>query len=309
MILAIAFLLLPSVFWDKTPQSVIDLVRNGVKSIVVPPNLAAAWKAHSAVTVTAADVATFEKLPAPGISFRAEVASPTREPWVNSNGWHYLRQPNGRFFYDAPGGSAALAAAEAFTFGGETLIKTDDAGLPSLARMLNFLGGIEQEKMQPVADIAFVDDGSSLSAECMNLLIRRNLLVTTNSSASPGQAMRVVLGSPQYPRKDAANPVVFAQEVREHLTDEKRSLRIYGTDVVVGRLATDASKTRVFLLNYGSGKYSIEGIRVRVLGHYSKMQVFDSEGNNKVTDTALGSDAAEFTLPKLKTFEIVDLYR
>jgi hypothetical protein len=302
-------LLVPSLFWDKGPQSAPELLRSGVTSIVASPEIAATWKNQPAVRVTAADPASFEKLPTPGISFRSDVASATREPWVDSDGWHYLRRPDGRFLYDVPGPTADLAAAEAFTFGGQAAIKTDGAGLPSLAKMLKFLAGIQDEQLRPVVNIAFVDDGSTRSAECLNLLIRRNLLVQASKSpVSTSTLLPVVLGSADYPTKDASNPVVFAQQVREHLTDGKRSLRIYGSDVVIGRLASNGGKTRVYLLNYGTGKYSVDGIRVRVLGRYSKAQVFDPESSSsKLIDTLFDSESAEFTLPKLKTFAVVDL--
>lgn len=302
-------LLLPSIFWTGGPQSAAELKRDGIEKIVVPSNMLTAWKGQSAIEVSAANPADFERLAAPGISFHSQVASATREPWVNSNGWHYLRQPSGHFLYDAPGQSAMLAAAEAFSFGGQALIQTDEAGLAGLARMLTFLAGIPDEKMRPVVNIDFVDDGSSVSAECMNLLIRRNLLVEARHSELQEQKLQlVVLGSADYPKKDAANPVVFAQQVREHLTDEKRSLRIYGSNVVIGRMASNGRKTRVFLLNYGAGKYSIEGLRVRVLGHHSQVRLLDPELlGNKLTDTLYSKDATEATIQRLKTFAIIDL--
>jgi hypothetical protein len=306
--LTVAFLV-PSLFWDKGPQSAPELLRNGLTSVVASPTVAAEWRSQSAIRVSPADPAGFEKLPTPGISFRSDVASATREPWVNSDGWRFLRHPNGRFLYDAPGPAAELAAAEAFTFDGKAAIKTDAAGLRGLARILTFLAGIQDEQLRPVADIAFVDDGSAMAGECLNLLIRRNLLVqATHSPVATPKLLPVELGSADYPKKDASNPVVFAQQVRAHLSDAKRSLRIYGSDVVIGRLASNGAKTRVYLLNYGAEKYSVEGIRVRVLGHYSKAKLLDSaDSGSKLIDTAFNPEAAEFTLPKLKTFAVVDL--
>jgi hypothetical protein len=202
-----------------------------------------------------------------------------------------------------------LAAAEAFTFNGQAIIHTDQAGLIPLAHMLAFLATLPDTHFQPVVNVDFVDDGSGTSAECLNLLIRRNLLVeATHSAADQPRLRTVVLGSPAYPKKDAANPVVFAQLVRHNLTDDKRSLRIYGSSVVIGRLTSNGGKTRVLLLNYGTGKYSVDGLRVRVLGRFAHAHLLDPVlPANKLSDPLFAPDAAEFTLQKLKTFAIIQL--
>lgn len=304
-----AAFLLPAIFWTGGPQTAPQLTATGVSSIVVAPDQLPAWKSQSSIAVSAQDPSGYEKLPAPGITFRSDVASATREPWVNSNGWRFLRKPDGRFFYDAPGPSAALAAAEAFTFKGDALIHTNAAGLQPLARMLKFLSTLPPGQYDPIVNIDFVDDGSPMSAECLNLLIRRNLLAEdTRSEQAQPHLQVVVLGSPAYPKKDAANPVVFAQQVRQHLTDQKRSLRIYGSSVVIGRLASDGQKTRVLLLNYGAGKYMVNGLRVRVLGHYTEAHLLDPDlSANKLADSLFNPDAAEFTLLNLKTFAVIEL--
>ncbi len=304
---SVAFLL-PFIFWSGGPQSAPVLIRAGVRKIVAPADQLSAWRAQSAIDVSAADPAAYEKLAAPGTSFKSSVASATREPWVISNGWHYLRKPNGHFFYEAPEQSAALAAAEAFVFAGEAMIHTDDAGLPVLRSMLDFLAAVPHDQLKPVADVAFIDDGSATAAECLNLLIRRNIMAESTAAAASEPRLQVVLGSASYPKKDASNPAVFAQQVREHLSDEKRSLRIYGSNVVVGRLAAGGGKTRVFLINYGAGKYSIEGLRCRVLGHYSKAHLYDPElAAGQLSDPLFDTDATEFTIAKLKTLAVIDL--
>jgi len=36
----------------------------------------------------------------PRVAGRADVASATRRPWIDSNGWRFVRQPTGKFYYD-----------------------------------------------------------------------------------------------------------------------------------------------------------------------------------------------------------------
>jgi hypothetical protein len=118
----------------------------------------------------------------------------------------------------------------------------------------------------------------------------------------------VALGNPDYPRTEAGNPKLLAEKVRAHLTDEKRLLRIYGSDVVIGRLLGDPHTARLFLINYGAAKSPIHGLRIKVLSSYSKLHAVQY-GNSPcyLTDILTGSDATEFTLPELGTFATIDL--
>ena len=74
-----------------------------------------------------AEQASREALPSPGIVARAGVASPTRSPWIVANGWRFTRKPGAKYRYDVPAGKAALAAAEAFAYGADAVLKIDPA--------------------------------------------------------------------------------------------------------------------------------------------------------------------------------------
>src|ERR1017187_1686382 len=76
--------------------------------------------------------------------YHMNVASATRVPWVDANGWRFEREPGRSFFYDAPPDSAALAAAEAFAYGVEAAIRAAPEDLAPFARMLKFLSEIDQ---------------------------------------------------------------------------------------------------------------------------------------------------------------------
>jgi hypothetical protein len=237
-------------------------------------------------------------------------ASATHAPWVVANGWRFIRRPQGRFYYDVTGKQAALAAAEAFCYGANAMVRTDAAGLKPLAEMLDFLRTIPGESLPPVADIGYIDDGSAASGEVMNLLVRDNLLFQVVTSPDRRLKLNVKLGAKEYPLEDAKNPGTVAHAVRFHLTDEKRSLRIYGSQVVVARLTGSDGRVRLHLLNYAGANRKVDGIRVRVLGQYPKHHLSIADGAGvELLDYSVEADATEFTLPELKTYAVIDLSR
>lgn len=309
IVLALA-VLLPSLFWDHGPDTAAALRDAGITHVSVPQSMAESWKKVSGISVEVADPQGMRKLPPPSVHFRMDEASATRAPWVDANGWRYLRYAGSKFYCDAPGKAAALAAAEAYTYGAGTLIHTDADGLKPLGQMLQFLGKLPPVDLPPVSDIRFIDDGSPQSGEFMNLLIRRNLLFRIAKPGDSGKGLVVQLGSKEYPKSEAANPSLLAAKVRANLTDEKRSLRIYGSEVVIGRLLAENGSARLYLLNYQSGRRAVEGIRVRVSGDYAKHSVsaYDAPGRT-LMDYSMKTGATEFTLPELKTYAVVDLTR
>src|SRR5207247_9280187 len=109
-----------------------------------------------------------------------------------------------------------------------------------------------------------VADGSSVAGGVMSLLARRNLLFEVGRSPAAHFRINVVVGGNEYPREEAADPSAFALKVRRQLTDEQRSLRVYGSEVVICRLTGDAERVRLHLLNYGGP--GIRGPRMSLPG-------------------------------------------
>ncbi len=308
MLLALA--LLPGLLWDGPPASVDALREAGITGVYVPAEQYAAWKQAGQFPAQPADVRDVVKLPAPAVLYRANVASATSPPWLVSNGWRFLRNTRVRFLYEAQGAQAALAAAEAFCFGGSALVHTDRAGLKAFAEMIEFLHGLGESDMPPVADIGFIDDGSAIAGEVMNLMVRNNLLFQIVSGSGPQLKLTVRLGSKEFPRQDAKNPSMAAHEVRAGLTDERRSIRVYGSEVVVARLTALPDGLRVHLLNYAGAERKLDGLRVRVLGLYPKHRLAAAGSPQaELLDYSVDADATEFTLPELKTYAVVDLSR
>ena len=247
-----------------------------------------------------------EALPAPGITARVAVASPTRAPWIVANGWRFLRRPLAKYVYELPAGKAALAAAEAFVYGADAELKIDPADAVSLATMQAFLAALPPADLPPIADFAVVDDESDVTGEVMNLLARRNLLFDVVRAPSPRFAINIVIGSAEYPRAEAADPSAFALKVRRQLTDERRSLRVFGSEVVIGRLTGTAARARIHLLNYGGR--DIEGLRVRVRGVYARGDGHSADaGRFALQDHTTADGATEFSVPRLGTYAVIDL--
>jgi hypothetical protein len=272
------------------------------------------------VSPLAADsLAGREPLLVPGVAPRAGVASPTRTPWVNANGWRYRKAATGgapaKFAYDVPPGRAALAAAEAYAYGGDAVVKIDVTqkstpnDLPALGAMMTFLSKLPAVTLPDVADIGVIDDGSPLTAEVINLLSRRNLMFRVVKAPASELKVNIKLGTKEYPEAEAANPSAFALKIRRQLTDDERSLRLYGSEVVIARFTSDGSKARLHLLNYG-GRPS-EGLRIRLRGMWKESANHVSGADSPTTlDGFTAADGwTEFTLPRLNTYAAIDLVK
>ena len=304
MFLPILAVALPGLFWEQGPETAEALRKSGIECIQVAPAMVEAWK-RAGFCASAADLSSHEKLAQPGVEYRPDVASATRSPWVISNAWRLLRAGARPVYYPAGKGHAALCAAEAFAYGAAALVGIDPADLDRFGVMLRFLKRMDGPALPVQANIGFLDDGSPAAGEVMNLFTRRNLLFRIVRAPDPRLDLNIRLGAPEYTRIAAANPSEFAAMVRRKLTDDKRLLRIYGSDVVIGRLTGDGSQARLHLLNYGARP--VEGLRVRVLGRYANAKLSAPFSDVAVSDLATAGGAAEFSIPALDTYAIVDL--
>lgn len=301
---------LPGLFWSGAPDTAPALRDAGITHIAVSSAKAESWKNVAGIATEIADPQKMVKLLAPGVQYRVDQASASRAPWLDSNAWQLIRLPQGHFYYEAKGAAAALAAAEAFSYGANAIIETDSDGLKPFAQMIDFLRGVNAAEMAPVADIGIIDDGLATTGEVMNLMARHNLLFRVVSAPDRTLKLNVHIGSKEYPVADARDPGAMAQTIRSNLTDEKRSVRVYGSPVVLARLAGSDGHLRVHLLNYAGAARKVDGIRVRVLGRYPKHQLA-AAGNpgQQLLDYTVEADATEFTLPELKTYAVIDLSR
>jgi hypothetical protein len=306
--LVLLVLSLPCVYWTEGVESRAMLEAAAIKRICVPPERADSWRAagFAVIPITEAELASREALPLPGITPRPGLASPTRSPWIVANGYRFTRRPGTKYVYDVPAGKAVLAAAEVFAYGADVVFKIDPADLVNLGGMLKFLEALPPVDLPTVSDLAIVDDGSPITGEVMNLLARRNLLFEIVQAPSSRVSITIRIGTPEYPREDAADPSAFAQKIRRQLTDERRALRVFGSEVVLCRLTADAGRARLHLLNYGGRE--IEGLRIRVRGTYGDGEVYVAgAGRLALEDRVVSGGATEFTVPRIATYAVVDL--
>src|SRR5207244_4793074 len=107
-------------------------------------------------------------------------------------------------------------------------------------------------------------------------LARRNLLFQVVQAPSVRFRLNIAIGSAAYPRAEASDPSAFALKIRRQLTDEERSLRVYGSEVVIGRLTGNAQRVRLHLINDGGRE--IEGLRIRLRGAYREGEAYAEIG-------------------------------
>jgi hypothetical protein len=297
----------PCLYWPHAAaDTAADVKAAGIQRLCVPPDRAAEWKTAGFDAVPA-QFGARARARVPGITSKPQLLSATRTPWVDSNGWRFIRDPAGAYAYELPAGKAPLAAAEAFAYGVDALLHVDRADLSELGKMFAFQASLPRAQLAALADFGFVDDGSDIAAEVMNLLVRRNLLFQALKAPSAQFKINVVLGQAGYSREEALdNPSAFALKVRQQLTDERRTLRIYGTEVVIGRLAGDSRRARLHLLNYGGRQ--LEGLRIRLRGTY-RDGVLHLPGapQSTLSDYAVADGATEFSVPRITMYAVIDL--
>ncbi len=268
-----------------------------------------AWTALSAAglpEIAATAPAGAEKLIRPGTrGNRIATASTSRGPWVDANGWRLRRDAGKMLVYDnVPDLWVPLAVAESYVYAGKTTLVTSK---PDLAQpMTAFIKSIDQPALPPVVDIGVVDDGTPQTGEVMNLIARRNLLFQPIQQAAGPYKLIVRVGSEQFPKTAASNPSEFANLVRHALTDEKRSLRIYGSETIIGYLTAEGNRARLHLLNYATDP--IEGIRIRVAGAWkvAGLRSFN-DPNAKPEEEEIADGGLEFGLERLSRYAVVDL--
>jgi len=301
---------LPMIFWDQGPETAVALKQNGIQQVLVPAERLQAWKATGLVVrgITTAEWSALEEASAPGVDRQVQVASATRSPYLIANGWRFIRNRSAKYRYTLPAGKSALAAAESYAYGADAALQVQTADLESAGKMLAFLRGLPVADLPGVSDLAVVDDQHPLVGEVMNLLARRNLLFAAATAPDPRYPINIRIGSKEYSEEDASDPNAFALKIRRQLTDERRSVRIYGSETVLCRLTGDETRIRLHLLNYRGGK--VDGLRIRLRGAFRKGQARgDQIGELPLENFAVSNGATEFSIPAMNLYAVVDLER
>ena len=261
------------------------------------------------------DTSGFQEVPSPGVRYLPNVARATNVPWIDSNGWRFARGLRNANYAKVPAGSAALAAAEAFVFSIDAIVDPDPKDVDDLGAMLRFIRSQAAPPMPELVNIGVVDDGSPVMGEVLNLLTRRNLLFRVVKKPDPGLDLNVQLGTSDFPSEAAANPYEFAARVRTKLGDDKRLVRLYGTNTVIARLTGDAKRARLYLLAFGARRQQenagSQAFRVRLVGRYRPLKFSGYGAANEATlgDLRNPGNTTEFWVPDFRICAVIDLER
>jgi hypothetical protein len=295
---------LPGLFWDQAPGTAAKLKAGGIARVLVPPARVAAWRAAGveAAAFTPGPAAC-QAAEAPKVELHMDEASATNLPWIDANGWRFLRAAGGKatWCYKTPAGAAALAAAEAYAYGVNAVIAPDPADLDAFAGMSAFLRSIDQPALPTRANIGIVDDGSDSTAEVLNLLARRNLLFKVVKAADAKLDLNLT-------PKDVPDPHDYAVETRQKLGDDRRLVRLFGTQVAIAHLTGDATRLRLHVLNYS--RRDVTGLRVRVLGDWKKLRLaVYGRPEARPSDIDRSDGGTEFSIESMGAYAIADLER
>jgi hypothetical protein len=137
-------LALPCLLWTQGPETAPQLKDAGIERVCVSTGAAASWGGSgvSVSPVSDAELAGREALQVPGVTGRAGLASPTRAPWVNTNGSRFLRNPDGKYRYSLPAGQARLGAAEAAAYGADALLEIDPSDVTGVGQLFTFVANL-----------------------------------------------------------------------------------------------------------------------------------------------------------------------
>lgn len=292
--------LLPGLFWQGEVSTAPKVKQAGIARLHVPPAKAAAWKAagFEAIPYTLAEPACAEA-DMPRVQMRMDVAAATGMPWIDANGWRFLRRPARAYCYKELENGAALAAAEAYAYAVQSVVAAPPAELADFGRMLAFLRRIDRPALPALANFGIVDDGSDETAEVFNLMTRRNLLYRVLKAPDPRLDLNLT-------PKAVSDPYEYALQARRTLGDGKRLVRLYGTEVVIAHLTGDGRRARLHLLNYSHRP--VLGLRVRVLGDWRAvaLAIFGKE-KAAPGDISRRDGATEFTVPEMGAYAVADL--
>jgi hypothetical protein len=299
---------LPGLFWKYDANTSEQVKSANLPRVYVADGAVAEWRKHSVEVESALALKSYVRVPAPTAQMRVDVASATSVPWIEANGWRFLRGVNKAVYENVPAGRGALSAAEAYAYGVDAVIEAAQQDLPAISRMISFEQRLGDAHLPVLANIGVVDDGSADLDEVLNLLGRRNLLYKVVRAPDAALDLNVRLGTPQYPREAAKDANDFAARVREELSDEKRLVRLFGSYTVLAHLTGEGGRVRLHLLNYGNRP--VEDLRVSVLGTYEQVQLAESSNPEQHgKDITSDNGRTEVTVPLLRTYAVIDFSR
>jgi hypothetical protein len=253
------------------------------------------------VVFSGGDPARYTRVPAPGVRYRMNMATATSAPWIDSNLWRYRRAPERSYLVDAREKQLPLILAEAHAAGAALAVEIAPAQKKEFDSMLAFLRPLPDGPTGEWANVTISEDGSAQAAEALSLLTRRNLLYRILKSNDTVKADFRLTSA-------ITNPYEFMLQIREKVGDERRLLRLFGSELTLARLTRDGNRVRLRLVNYGSRP--VESLRVRLHGRYRpeniRAYVYENPAA-KIFDQIEDGGYTEFSLDRLPVYGVVDL--
>ncbi len=300
----LALLVIPALLWDAGPQTAPALEKAGIREIATTGD-AAAWSS-TRIRARHVDAAALVKLDSPGVDYQLGRAGATAAPWIISNLWQMIRDRSRSCLYEVTGNAIPLAVAESQTAGVQAFLRVKQDDLETFGRAVAFARDHDAPSLRPRANFGLVDNRSDDIAEVMNLLARRNLLYEPVAKASDFSGPVVEIGKGDYTADRAADPYAFAALVRSKIGDQKRLVRVYGSETTLARLSGDNQRSRLYLIQYG--RNPVSGLRVRVLGKFNRAVIASLGSKVMPAEDVVADDTGiEFSIPELRSYAVVDL--
>jgi len=243
---------------------------------------------------TSHEAAGLTRVSPPGVRTRMNMAMATSAPWIDSNLWKYRRNPRNSYVSDLKGKPLIIAMAEAYAAGVKLAIETTPDQEKEYQQVLAFLKQIPDGPVKPWVNWVLRDDPTPQAAEVMNLMSRRNLLFRVDPKGDVSLA-------------GVKNPYEFMQQLREKLGDDKRLLRLFGSELTVAELARDGNRVRLHLLNYGTRP--VEDLRIRLKGKFPQTAVkalVHGDPSPLLKEFVHEDGTTEFTLKSLPSYAVLD---
>jgi hypothetical protein len=232
------------------------------------------------------------------VRYRMNMAMATSSPWVDSNLWRYQRNPQASYLCDVKGKSVVTALAEGYSTGVKLALQIAPEQQADFDKMTAFLKQIPEGPSKPWVNFTVSDDGSVQAGEVMNLLSRRSI------------SYSVVPKGDYALNAKMTNAYEAMQDIREKLGDDKRVLRIMGSELTLAVAAREGNRVRVHFINYG--QRPVDHLRIRVLGAFPQSSIkahLYGDIATKIKDFEAGKDYTEFTLESLGLYGVLDLAR
>ena len=106
--------------------------------------------------------------------------------------------------------------------------------------------------------------------------------------------------------KGVGEPYEYSQEIRRKIGDDRRWVRLYGSEVVVAHLTGEEKRARLHLVNYS--RRPVRGLRVRLRGAWKlESHAVFGEDQAEAADFVHRDGGTEFTVAQMGPYAVTDL--